>query len=63
MSYILNARAKRMLEGAGADDVGDTWVSFSTITISLSSRACKELYGQASDDPTTEEREFQAALR
>ncbi|WP_321809088.1 hypothetical protein [Burkholderia sp. BCC1993] len=53
MSYKLNSRARKMLENAGADDVGDTWVSFMAVTIPLSSRACKELNEQANDDPDT----------
>lgn len=53
MGYVLNKRAKKMLERAGADDVGDTWVSFNTVTIPLSSKACKELNEQANDDPDT----------
>ena len=55
MSYVLNKRAKRMLDNAGADAVGETWVSFSTVTIPLSNKACKELNELANDDPTTDQ--------
>ncbi|CAG9191189.1 hypothetical protein PSP6_1000002 [Paraburkholderia tropica] len=53
MSYVLNKRAQRMLEQAGADAVGDDFVSFNCVTIPLSSKACKELNEQANADPDT----------
>lgn len=46
-----------MLENAGADDVGADWVSFSTVTIPLPSKVCKELNERANDDPDTEKTE------
>jgi len=51
MSYRLNQRAKRLLESAGADEVGDDYVSFNMVVIPLSSKACKQLNEQANDDP------------
>jgi hypothetical protein len=53
MSYRLNSRAKKLLEQAGADAVGDDFVSFNCVTIPLSSRACKALNEQANEDPDT----------
>lgn len=43
MSYQLNRAAKYMLSQAGADDIGDDYVSFNTVTIPLPSAVCKEL--------------------
>lgn len=53
MAYILNKRAKRMLENAGADEVGDDYVSFNMVTIPLPSKVCKELNERANQDETT----------
>jgi len=53
MSHKLNQRAQRMLANVGADPVGDTWVSFTTVTVPLSSKVCRELNEQANDDPDT----------
>ncbi|WP_156173987.1 hypothetical protein [Cupriavidus basilensis] len=53
MGYRLNKQAKKLLEDAGADQVGDDFVSFNCVTIPLSSKACKELNEQANDDPST----------
>lgn len=57
MGYRLNQRAKRMLENAGADEVGDDFVSFNMVTIPLPSKVCKELNERANDDPETEKTE------
>lgn len=53
MTYKLNQRAKRMLENAGAEEVGDHYVSFNSVVIPLPSKVCKELNERANDDPTT----------
>lgn len=53
MGYRLNQRAKRMLENAGADEVGDEYVSFNMVVIHLPSKVCKELNERANDDPAT----------
>jgi hypothetical protein len=54
MTYHLNQRAKQMLENAGADEVGDDFVSFNMVMIPLPSKVCKELNERAKDDPDTE---------
>lgn len=43
MGTTLNKRAKRMLEQAGAAEVGDDYVSFNMVVVPLASKACKEL--------------------
>lgn len=57
MGYYLNKRAKRMLENAGADEVGNDFVSFNMVMIPLPSKVCKELNERANDDPETEDPE------
>jgi|GEM_PF-4224414 len=57
MAYVLNKRAKRMLENAGADEVGDDFVSFNLVLIPLPSKVCKELNERANDDETTKDEE------
>lgn len=43
-----------MLENAGADEVGDDYVSFNMLMIPLPSKVCKELNERANNDPETE---------
>ena len=50
MSYLLNRAAKYMLSGAGADEIGDDFVSFGMVMIPLPSKVCKELNERAVDE-------------
>lgn len=48
MSCYLNRKAKYMLHLAGADEIGDDYVSFNSVMIPLPSKVCKELNARAS---------------